>query len=272
MPSVSQPNAAHYNTLLAPAVDFTTLPSVIDFINSKQREIDHSNTPIDEACERRVLPGMRVTYFEAEETLILKLSNRPHETVAEHLNLKIAFACQALGITPMMLSYTGRGRQQLAATGVLKEPDKSYLPGTRGGHDFPSFVVEVGVSEPIAQLRSDACLWLECTDGWTRLVVLVKLRHADRAMRIERWIGARSHPTGSQGQDGVYRAEEMGKAITIGFADINSITVENGPLGLPIALILDNPMSLLPSMDWTTVVCISDQELCELAREVSRML
>lgn len=53
-----------------------------------------------------------------------------------------------------------------------KEADQAFLPGSRSfsNGDYPTFVIEVGVSESLSVLRADAAFWLLNIGGGCRLV------------------------------------------------------------------------------------------------------
>jgi hypothetical protein len=53
--------------------------------------------------------------------------------------------------------------------------------------EWPSFVIEVGVSESLAMLRRDAAFWITNSDGKTRIVILLSIDRRDRQILVERW-------------------------------------------------------------------------------------
>ena len=75
-----------------------------------------------------------------------------------------------------------------APGGRSKEADEAFRPSTRVlGTDWPSVVIEVGVSESLSQLRTDAYFWLTQSGGKTRIVIHLAVNKAMRVMKIERW-------------------------------------------------------------------------------------
>jgi hypothetical protein len=50
-----------------------------------------------------------------------------------------------------------------------------------------SMVLEVGVSESLGDLRSDATFWLHGSQGQTRIVILIIVDIVTRTITIERW-------------------------------------------------------------------------------------
>jgi hypothetical protein len=53
--------------------------------------------------------------------------------------------------------------------------------------EWPSFVIEVGVSESLAMLRSDAAFWITKSDGRTRIVIVLSINQRRQQFSIERW-------------------------------------------------------------------------------------
>jgi hypothetical protein len=85
------------------------------------------------------------------------------------------------------LAPTGSGRFGRRG-GRSKEADIGYKPRSRRRkHDWPSFVIEVGVSESLAMLRRDAAFWISNSDGRTRIVIVLSFNRRDRQILVERW-------------------------------------------------------------------------------------
>ncbi|CAK9868046.1 unnamed protein product [Sphagnum jensenii] len=72
--------------------------------------------------------------------------------------------------------------------GRSKEADGGYIPLSRRlEDDWPSFVIEVGVSESRAKLRRDAAFWITNSDGRTRVVIVLRVNRIHRRILVERW-------------------------------------------------------------------------------------
>ncbi|KAK9372187.1 uncharacterized protein V1513DRAFT_263857 [Lipomyces chichibuensis] len=144
---------------------------------------------------RRELPGFTVLLDEENKTAIIKLKlGIPHE-MARWIFAEIFLEERArLGLPRNIFVPTGSGRYQFS-NGLSKEPDTSYVPETREGPgDFPSFVVEVGVSQSLLQLRQDARLWLQKTSGETKVILLIIFNIPAGTLAMERWQHATSPP------------------------------------------------------------------------------
>ncbi|KAE8407527.1 hypothetical protein BDV37DRAFT_240439 [Aspergillus pseudonomiae] len=70
-----------------------------------------------------------------------------------------------------------------------KEADQIFFPFTRrpsgGIVDWPTLVVETGVSESYNKLKEDARWWFENSDGRVRIVILIIVKK--NYMRFEKW-------------------------------------------------------------------------------------
>ena len=148
---------------------------------------ESSMRPIERGRNRSELPAFRILYDAAEEVLITKLMpGVPHELAAEVFSRMFDRRLVSLGVGDT-LDPVGSARFG-APGGRSKEPDKAFRPSTRVLEtDWPSFVIEVGVSESLSQLGTDAHFWLNQSGGKTRIVILLAVKKATRVMKIERW-------------------------------------------------------------------------------------
>jgi hypothetical protein len=81
-----------------------------------------------------------------------------------------------MGLSFMNRDYDSRGAARIAGRHCDKEPDLSIYPNNNGGFGgSPSFVLEVGLSESFAQLKTNARWWYANTKQETKLVVLIKV-------------------------------------------------------------------------------------------------
>lgn len=143
--------------------------------------------------KRRTDLGRRVrfTYFGDIQTLIIKLPTEVHERA--HLNfgqliLKKAIEMgidydQFYGIGAT--KYVGQARQSAST----KEGDSSWknLRIRSEIGDWPSLVIEAGLSESLPRLRSDARWWIAHSGGRMNIVLLIWIRPATKTVKIEKW-------------------------------------------------------------------------------------
>jgi hypothetical protein len=72
-----------------------------------------------------------------------------------------------------------------------KEPDFAYKPLSRLlESEWPSFVVEVAVSESLSELQGDMAYWLRNSGRRMRVAILLHINKAARTIEIERWAAA----------------------------------------------------------------------------------
>jgi len=160
-------------------------PQYLAFTNVSQESLDE----IDRIREEKPgqLPRMTILYDGREEILIIKLPagvlycGVVHEFASIfhekffHLGLRASIVATGCG------RFGHRG-------GRSKEADIGYKPISRHMVDeWPSFVVEVGVSESLAMLRSDAAFWITKSDGRTRTVIVLSINQRCQQFSIERW-------------------------------------------------------------------------------------
>jgi hypothetical protein len=114
------------------------------------------------------------------------LDDGREEGVAHEFSLMFDMKLVLLGVRTSIVA-TGSGRFGRPA-GKSKEAGIGYKPCSRDMEDeWPSFVIEVGVSESLAMLRRDAAFWITNSDGKTRIVILLSIDRRDRHILVERW-------------------------------------------------------------------------------------
>ena len=115
---------------------------------------------IERRCSRSELPAFRLLYDAAVEGLIIKLrSGAVHEAASVGFHNMFRDKLVSLGVVKTLrpLGATQYG----APGGRSKEADMAYSPTTRVlGTNWPSVIIEVGVSKSLPQLRTDAHFWL----------------------------------------------------------------------------------------------------------------
>jgi hypothetical protein len=130
---------------------------------------------------------MTILYDGREEILIIKLMvGVMREGVARLFDTMFIEKLVLLGVVGLVLP-TGSGRFGHRG-GRSKEADVGYKPHSRPMiDDWPSFVIEVGVSESLAMLRRDAAFWITNNDGRTRIVIVLSFNRRDPQILVERW-------------------------------------------------------------------------------------
>jgi len=172
-------------------------PQYLAFTSVSQRSLYE----IDRIREERRgwLPRMTILYDGREEILIVKLMVGVMHGAVAHQFASMLFEAKFFRLDV---------RESLLATGSAtfgrlgsrsKEADISYIPRSRRlEDDWPSLVIEVGVSESLGMLRRDAAFWITKSDGRTRIVIVLSFNRRDRRILVERWEEVpRRRPNGS---------------------------------------------------------------------------
>ncbi|KAL5361700.1 hypothetical protein BJX96DRAFT_176479 [Aspergillus floccosus] len=216
----------------------------------------------------RNLPRMKLTYFAGENTLIIKLAGKVHEQLSRLFHDNFHRICADYGITLFMLKAHGGGNCEMPRD-VQKEPDESYSPDTRSREDFPSFVVEIGASESLDHLRLDARLWLSNTNGWTCLVLLIKIDQDAKTLTFERWERIRqpSQQPGTHARSQTEIVPGRVEEVVVNFSNPSNITVRGAPMLLPINLIFDNVHPLPQGVNADRLFSISANVFRSIAAE-----
>ncbi len=166
-------------------VEGTQTPQYLAFTSVSQESLDEIDRTREE--RRGWLPRMTILYDGREEILIVKLMvGVMHEGVARGFAKMFDIKSFRLGVDESLLP-TGSGRFGRHG-GRSKEADIGYKPHSRPMiDDWPSFVIEVGVSESLAMLRKDAAFWITNSDGRTRIVIVLSINRRDWQILVERW-------------------------------------------------------------------------------------
>ncbi|KAJ9200638.1 hypothetical protein DTO021D3_2671 [Paecilomyces variotii] len=136
---------------------------------------------------RDSLPKFTALVDDNSETMIVKfMPGVLHDRISRTLFYNILSRIERLGMRRQIV-MSGSGRMSFPS-GVHKEPDEQIKPASRNNlHDYPTFVIEVGVSETLRQLRQDARLWHVNTNGRTKIVLLISVDIHRKILRFERW-------------------------------------------------------------------------------------
>ena len=137
---------------------------------------------------RRIhLKGHRFHYFNHEETLIVKLMAGPVQEMTSkgfgsRLDIKIAEMGLFEDIYRMgSTSFKGNGSQREADCSW--KPRKSRPLGT----DWPTLVIDCGVSQSRDRLAADAHWWFENSGGQVKIVLLISYSVSKKEIRLQQW-------------------------------------------------------------------------------------
>jgi hypothetical protein len=184
----------------------------------------------DEVDNRRykIGKGIRLTHCADVETLIIKVPTAAHEMVAAYFQIELGIRCNQMGVPRR--DCTPLGSTTFRGTSTSKEADGAFKPATLRPHelDWPTLVLEVGVSESLPRLRNDARWWLSNSGGQVNIVLIFHINRGTKTMLIEKWetIPATGGPVTRLNQPLAQIPTQM-QAITI---DQNNVT------GAPLTL------------------------------------
>jgi len=131
--------------------------------------------------------GHRFHYLNREETLIIKIFAGPFQGLASKgfgalLDIKIARMGLFEDIGRMeSTTYKGKGSQKEA--NCAWKPWKSRPLGT----DWPTLIIECGVSKSSDRLAVDAHWWLENSGGQVKIVLLISFSKSRREISLQQW-------------------------------------------------------------------------------------
>ncbi|RPA95775.1 hypothetical protein L873DRAFT_1845854 [Choiromyces venosus 120613-1] len=90
-----------------------------------------------------------------------------------------------MGLRGNLRDMRGSRYQGIASS---KEADSAFKPLSRPRKaDWPTLVIESGVSEKLPRLRVDARWWLENSSGDVNIVLLFSISEAAQMIHLEKW-------------------------------------------------------------------------------------
>ena len=135
-----------------------------------------------------MVKSLRFTYDSPSKLLITKIPGSLHEIAHTSLSQEIGFELRSLGVGTDRYAWVGATRFAGGPnSGRSKEADQAFLPSGRScsNGDYPTFIIEVGVSESMSMLRADAAFWLLNIGGGCRLVLVAAVNRDMRYIAFE---------------------------------------------------------------------------------------
>jgi hypothetical protein len=131
--------------------------------------------------------GIRMTYHTDTNILIVKVPTAEHEHIHRLLAHEVNEKLREMGLPKR--SMRDCGATTFDGFSSSKEGDSSYKPKwcRLRKKDWPTFVIEAGVSESLAELRTDAAWWLHNSSGEVKIVIIILIRPAQKSILIEKW-------------------------------------------------------------------------------------
>lgn len=130
-----------------------------------------------------------VVWVEIDNAIISIVPGSKHELAGGTLNSQI---WSAISMIPghSLLSIAIPGATRFHCPGKrCKEGDHGIRCSTRvdRGIEWPNLMIEVGYSEPLSHLRTDAEWWLVNSGSLTRMVIIILVSDRPDALDIEVW-------------------------------------------------------------------------------------
>ncbi|RPA92418.1 hypothetical protein L873DRAFT_1709892, partial [Choiromyces venosus 120613-1] len=130
--------------------------------------------------------GLRFLYLNHEQALIAKIMlGELHEL----FHREFAYMCREkaamMGLGHELRDVGGRTFQGISSR---KEPDTPFKPSSRPlESNWPTVVIECGVSESLRHLKVDSRWWLVNSLGEVKIVFLISISKPARRIHIEQW-------------------------------------------------------------------------------------
>jgi len=131
--------------------------------------------------------GARFHYFNREETLIVRIFACPIQAmVGSGLGTRLDVKIGRMGLQSYICrmdgaSYEGNGSQKQA--NIAWEP---WSP-LHGAADWPTVVIECGVSQSRERLEVDANWWFENSGGQVKIVFLISFSEQKKEIHFQQW-------------------------------------------------------------------------------------
>ena len=185
----------------------SSLEQVRDYIEKLKDELASENPPSSQYLLVRRIPaglfttlvekselikGVTGTFLHDEHEILYKITaSFHHGVIVSNFTYWFFDVLSKMGLHPINRDYWLGGAGQMTGRRSNKEPDNCFFPGRfpAAGEPipWPSFVLEVGISESLPQLRTDARWWYSNSDHQTQLMVLVSANSNSRDADIEIW-------------------------------------------------------------------------------------
>ncbi|KAG0123935.1 hypothetical protein HOY82DRAFT_494705 [Tuber indicum] len=144
-------------------------------------------TKIDEYRDNHY-KQLRFTYLKYQQTLIVKVGmpGPVHELVTSEFGRILWIKTIPMGLVGELKDMRGTRYEGIECS---KEADSAFKPKSLRPYttQWPTVVIESGVSEGLSQLQTDACWWLRSSSGAVKIVLIFSIIEADKKIHIEKW-------------------------------------------------------------------------------------
>ena len=131
--------------------------------------------------------------FDGPSALVKVIPSFVHDASTLRLVQKILYGCFSIGVPEDEIGWAGSTTYRPSNRNRGKQPDNCFVPLSRQPHgsqqslNWPTLVIETGVSESPPRLREDARWWFEQSSGLVRTVILLSIRKVRKIIHLEKW-------------------------------------------------------------------------------------
>ncbi|KAJ5932356.1 hypothetical protein N7516_006845 [Penicillium verrucosum] len=190
--SISSPDAmtAMFPEALSPVPRMpdvmTALPSGVRNLKKMRKKTETSSSERlfeDHDC----LKGVNYRFeFEGDTGILRVIPGYRHEYTTTGLQQQVILQLASIGLNRQ---YRWGGATPYNSLSRNKEGDQVFSPSTRWPSStslqWPTVVVETGVSESLRRLRQDAKWWFGASNGDVRMVIIISIKKT--AVHFEQW-------------------------------------------------------------------------------------
>jgi hypothetical protein len=146
--------------------------------------------------------GVRATILHNKHQILYKIMvGHYHEKINCQFGTWINLALGNMGLSFLNYDFWLGGAGRSPGRVCSKEGDKAFFPGREPAAGapipWPSLVLEVGISESVPQLRTDARWWYSNSNHQTQLVVIISAKPNSHDADIEIWTEVVSQSVGA---------------------------------------------------------------------------
>ncbi|KAJ5777403.1 hypothetical protein N7520_000649 [Penicillium odoratum] len=157
----------------------TTILSIITKLRKEARPatfyVKFTNVP-PQVSDKELSKGCRQMFNPENRTLIVTVPSVQHEAAAG--NFSRFFTQTTIAANIPIREFSSCGSTRVKGICCSKEPDGSFyvtnFPST-GGKQWPTVVVEVGLSESKRKPRADAAWWIANSKGEVNVVITISI-------------------------------------------------------------------------------------------------
>lgn len=131
--------------------------------------------------------------FDGASALVKFIPSFAHDASTRRLAENILFSCLAIGVPREQTCWASTTTYRTRTSNKGKQPDDCFLPWSRQPHgpqqplNWPTLVIESGVSESLPKLREDTRWWFENSSGLVRTVIILSIKKARKTIQLEKW-------------------------------------------------------------------------------------